>query len=152
MKIATLIIVILISYTVSAKQKFYKWIDENGNIHYTSEKPENKNANEIKVKTNQPKVTKNLEVTDEIDETDEEEVFTEKSNLEKHKERKKITKKIAQQNKSQCLQARQTVTKYQQQVRMSRTDKKSGEKIYLDDSKREEIIQSAKKAIKKHCK
>jgi flagellar biosynthesis GTPase FlhF len=148
MKIFTFIIVIFISTTVCAKQKFYKWTDENGNIHYTSEKPENKNANEIKVKTNQPNLSKNVEENDES----EEEVFIEKSKLEKHNERKKITKKIAQQNKSQCQEARQTITKYQQQVRMSRTDKKSGEKIYLEDSKRQEIIKNAKKAVKKYCK
>lgn len=148
MKIFTFIVVILISTSVSAEQKYYKWTDENGNTHYSSEKPENKKTNEVKVNTNQPKVSRNIEISNEA----ETESSTEKNYLEKHKEKKQITKKITKQNKSQCQKARQIEKKYQQKVRMGKTDIKTGETVYLEDPKRIEIIQKAKKNINKYCK
>jgi hypothetical protein len=143
-----LLFIMLISNAATAKQKYYKWTDEQGNIHYTSEKPEGKKVNEVKVGTIQPKSPQNVDVPDK----EEKGMFKEKSNLEKHYERKKIAEKKAQKNKSQCQQAKQAVKKYQQKVRMGRTDKETGERVYLEDSQREEIIQSAKKAVKKYCK
>jgi hypothetical protein len=148
MKILIFILVILISNTIFAKQKFYKWTDESGNIHYSSEKPDNSKADEIQIKTNQPKLSQNFEVSNK----DENEEILEKSYKEKHYEKKKKTKETAQENKAHCQQARQTLAKFQQKVRMSSTDKKSGKKVFLDDSKRAEIINKAKKEMRKHCK
>jgi len=35
---------------------------------------------------------------------------------------------------------------------MSRIDRETGEKIYLDDAKRDEIIKRAQQAVKKYCR
>jgi len=50
MKKILLLITFLCVYCL-AEGKIYKWTDENGSIHYSENKPENKISSEIKVKT-----------------------------------------------------------------------------------------------------
>jgi hypothetical protein len=148
MKILIFIIALFIVNTSVAKQKFYKWTDENGNTHYTSEKPENKKTDEIKVNTNQPNVPQNVRITEEV----ESRAPPEKSYLEKHYEKKEKAKESVQKNNKNCQQAKQVVIKYQQKVRMATSDKKTGERVFLEDDQRADIIKEAKKAVKKYCK
>jgi|SRR5690606_12937126 len=143
-KAATLLIALLISNMAFAKQKYYKWTDENGSIQYSLEKPKNNQTDEINISTNQPIVPQ--ETTGKLQQEP-----ADKSYMEKHYEKKKKAEQIAKDNRKHCLQAQQTITKYQQQVRMSRIDKNTGETIYLDDSKRENIINQAQQAVAKYC-
>ncbi|KAA3637992.1 MAG: DUF4124 domain-containing protein [Proteobacteria bacterium] len=150
MKILTLMTVLLMSNAVIAKQKYYKWTDENGSIHYSTEKPENDKTDELEISTKQPVVPqKPQEAQPEGSENPEE--TEEKSYLEQHREKKQQAKKLAEENRERCLDAKHTVNRYQQQVRMSRIDRETGEKIYLDDAKREQIIQRAQQAVRKYC-
>ena len=142
---------LMISSAQSA-QKFYKWTDEDGNIHYSSEKPEDKQTDEVTVSTNQPKVSHEIkEGTDESIDVDIDKP-EEKSYLDKHYEKKKKANELANENKKSCLEAKATIAKYQAQVRMSQVDDETGEKVYLDDSKRAEIIKEAQNEIKKRCR
>lgn len=141
----------LITNPVMSKQKFYKWTDENGNTHYSANKPEDKKTDEVNINSNQPRVAQNTESINNSEKPESEETEVEKSYLEQRREKKQKSKQLAQDNKKQCQKAKQTVTKYQQQVRMSRIDVESGEKIFLEDSKRADIIKKAQKAVRKHC-
>lgn len=144
MKILALITTLLISCTAVAKQKYYKWTDENGSIQYSLEKPENNKTDEISINTNQPVMPQ--KINEAVPKNP-----NEKSYMEKHEEKKQNSKNIAKENKNRCLDAKHTITKYQQQVRMSRIDKETGEKVYLDDSKRAGIIEQAEQAVRKYC-
>ncbi|GAA4816228.1 hypothetical protein GCM10011365_00920 [Marinicella pacifica] len=136
--------------TATAKQKYYKWTDENGSIHYSTEKPENNQTEELDISTKQPDVpVEPIRAHAESETSDEPE---EKSYLEQRREKKQKAKKLAQENRERCLDAKHIVNRYQQQVRMSRIDRETGEKIYLDDTKRASIIKSAQQAVRKYCR
>lgn len=152
MKIITFIIAVLISNTCFAKQKYYKWTDENGSIHYSTDKPENNETEEIKISTNQPVVSHKPVEQQSHQEEHQPKAPEEQSYLEQRNEKKQKARELVAKNKSQCQKAKQTLTKYQQQVRMSSIDKVSGEKVYLEDSKRAEIIKQANNAVQKYCK
>lgn len=150
MKLFLLITMMIFLNTTTAKQKYYKWTDENGSIHYTTEKPKNTASDELKINTKQPEVPiKPTQPQTEPGTSDEPE---EKSYLQQLREKKKRAKKQAEENRERCLDAKHIVNRYQQQVRMSRIDHKTGEKIYLDDEKRARIIKSAQLAVKKYCR
>ncbi len=149
MKNLVIIIALLTFGLAQSAQKFYKWTDEEGNTHYTSEKPEDKQTKEVNVKTHQPKVSQ--KTTNPSQEQQEPDESTEKSYMEKYYEKKEKTKELAKENKKSCLDAKTTLAKYQEKVRMSQVDKKTGKKVYLEDSKRYEIIDTAEKGVKKYC-
>ncbi len=149
MKLLVITIALLTANTVLAKQKYYKWTDENGSIHYTIEKPDNTNTDELDVSTRQPVVTKKVQQTEPEESSEKPQ---EKSYLEQHREKKQKAKKLAQENRERCLDAKHIINRYQQQVRMSRIDRETGEKIYLDDTKRASIIKSAQQAVRKYCR
>jgi len=150
MKILSILVIFLVSTAVIAKQKYYKWTDKNGSIHYSTEKPENNQTDELEISTRQPVVTQKTEIA-EPENSEDTEKPEEKSYLEQRREKKLKAKKLAKENRERCLDAKHAVTKYQQQIRMGHIDRETGEKIYLDDSKREQIIKSAQLAVKKYC-
>lgn len=150
MKLLIFLIALLNANIVLAKQKYYKWTDENGSIHYTTEKPEHTTTDELDISTNQPVLNQKID-RPEPDRSNDSDEPEEKSYLEQHREKKQQAKKIANKNRERCLDAKHAVTKYQQQVRMSRIDRETGEKIYLDDDKREQIIKRAQQAVRKYC-
>lgn len=153
MKTLTLFVAtLLITTPVLAKQKYYKWTDENGNTHYTSTKPEDRKTDEVNINANQPKAIQQIDANNHSEKPESVEGEVEKSYLEQRREKKQKAKELAQRNKKQCQKAKQTVTKYQQQVRMSRIDATSGEKVYLEDSKRADIIKKAQKEVNKYCR
>lgn len=151
MKQLSLIIMILLLNTAIAKQKYYKWTDENGSIHYSTEKPDNTRTDELDVNTRQPDIPAQPVKSETIEREDSKQP-KEKSYLEQRRAKKQKARKLAQENHERCLDAKHIVNRYQQQVRMSRIDRKTGEKIYLDDDKRARIIKSAQQAVRKYCR
>ncbi|WP_154222061.1 DUF4124 domain-containing protein [Marinicella rhabdoformis] len=147
-----LIGLIFLSSTATSKQKFYKWVDEEGNTHYSAEKPENQQTDEVKVSNRQPKVAQAMDVAEKPQIVTESEEEPEKSYLEQRRENKQKAKETALKNQKQCQKARYTIKKYQQQVRMSRMDPKTGKKVFLDDDKRASIIKKAKQSQRKYCR
>jgi hypothetical protein len=154
MKIFAIIVALLMVNTAQSAQKFYKWVDEEGNTHYSSEKPEDRQTDEVKVKTKQPKVSQLIENDSNDIDSYREDLNTaeEKTYMEKHYEKKQLAKELAKENKKLCLDAKAAVAKFQEQVRMSRVDTETGQKVYLDDSKRADIIKKAQNEVKKYCR
>jgi hypothetical protein len=142
---SALILTLLCLNTALAKQKYYKWTDEHGVTHYTTEKPENNQTHEVNVNTKQPKVSRPAAKVESQDPDA-------KSYVEQRREKRQQAKDQAKNNKIKCDQAKQTIAKLKQQVRMSRVDTDTGETIYLEDNKRAEIIKQAQQQAKKYCK
>jgi hypothetical protein len=151
MKNLVILIALLMISSAQSAQKFYKWTDEDGNIHYSSEKPEDKQTDEVNVSTRQPKVSAEFE-DDYTEEVDNDNKPEEQTYMEKHYEKKQKANELANENKKACQEAKAIIAKYQAPIRMSQVDDDTGEKIYLDDSKRAEIIKEAQNEIKKRCR
>ena len=146
MKIVLLIITLIFLSTANGGQKFYKWVDEEGNTHYTSEKPEDKKTDEVTIKTNHPQAPK-------VD-PEAQEARRKKSDefMENHYEKKRKSKELAAVNKKKCTDAKKTLVKFQEKVRMSRVNQETGETEYLEDSSRAQILKDAQKGIKQYCR
>ncbi len=150
-KISVVTFFVLFSNTSFAKQKFYKWTDAEGVTHYTQENPEDLETSELTISNKKALVKINNSQKEQSKNKIEKETKEGKSYVEQRKERKLKAKQVAQENKEQCKKAQYTIKKYEQKVRMSRIDHDTGEKVFLEDGKRAEIIKKAKQKAKKYC-
>lgn len=135
--------------TSFAGDKFYKWTDENGNVHYSNTKPDDQYTSEINVKSTDP-IPQILE--NDLEESPNHNIKTTKQKLDDFSKKNKDSKKLAAENLKKCKAARKYLEKYSKQERFSRVDPKSGKKIYLDDVKRAQFIRDSKTSIRKYCK
>lgn len=154
MKTIVLIIGLFLLNSVEAKQKYYKWKDADGNIHYSESKPSNKAASEVKVNTSRP-TTIPVKNDDDSDSSQEDTINAEKSENEKafdaYNEKEKIrVEKL--NNMENCKIAKQNLSNLQQTQRVRKLDPKTGEYTRLDDSQRMSSLNAAKKLIKEVCK
>lgn len=135
--------------TTEAREKFYKWTDAEGNIHYSQKKPQETKVSEIKlhdsISTSSQNKQKNLNDSSEPEKSTEEKQIDTYNQALKDK-----TKKF--QDKANCKIAKNNLLELQRTIRVSRIDQKTGEKIRLDDNQRVQMIATAKKQIKDLCK
>jgi hypothetical protein len=152
MKYLILLALILAITTASAKQKYYKWTDADGNVHYSETKPENKATQEVSVNTSQPKITPKANETEvEKDPIDtegktEEQIKAERINAESQAQIQKL------QNEANCKIAKKNLETFMSTIRVSRKDPETGEVIRLDDNQRATMLATAKKTVKEYCK
>ena len=154
MKTIALIIGLFLLSSVEAKQKYYKWKDADGNIHYSESKPSNTAVSEVKVNKSRP-TTNPVKNEEDGDSTQDDAVNTEKSENEKafdaynEKEKIRVEKLNNQEN---CKIAKQNLSTLQQTQRVRKLDPKTGEYTRMDDSQRMNSLNAAKRLIKEVCK
>ncbi len=141
-------ILILLSKAVTAAE-VYKWVDEQGNIHYTDQKPENaKDAAKVDVKVHNTRKNKELDAYREYIKRNREAAATEAAIEEKNSAKQRQTK---QKRQHACQQLRQRKREYQQHG-VIYTEDKSGERKYYSDEERAEVLRQLNKALNKYCK
>jgi len=154
MKTIILITGLLFLTSVDAKQKYYKWTDADGNIHYSESKPENKSVSEVKVSSKKPSITSTKSIDENssatINNTSTEMSANEKA-IDEYNEKEKARVEKYQQEEN-CKAAKQNLATLQKTQRVRRIDPKTGESIRMDDSQRMKALASAKKLIKDVCK
>ncbi len=136
----------LIVVTVSfSSEKIYKWVDANGQTHYTTKKPDDQHSQEMNIrvpKTQPATTTQNDEAQEKVTATE---------RFDEFRKTKEENKKRKAKLKQRCQKAKATNARFKEQVRFSRTTA-DGKKHYLEDSQREEILNASNQAIKKYCK
>lgn len=152
MKIFTLLIGLLLLNGVDAKQKYYKWTDADGNIHYTEKKPQNKKTSEVKVNTSKPQPTyKKSQAEDENQDDADDERTDEQKAIDEFNEQEKA-RVTATQNRENCKVAKKNYATLQSTVRVRKTNPATGESIRMDNKQRMAMLERAKKSIKDLCK
>ena len=154
MKILTLILTLFIITQADAK-KFYKWVDADGNTHYSETKPVNKQTSEVKVYANTPTgVTTTYQSRKDKEKAAEEEsngeLSQEQKDVEEYnkKERERVQKK---QDKANCKIAKKNLETLQTTTRIRKKDPSTGEYIRMDDTQRIQMLKKVKKSIKELC-
>ena len=145
-----LFILALIVCGVSAvnAEKVYKWVDEDGQIHYSSQKPDDPNAETVKLRK-APKVVAKKEVEEEVKaETEAEEPVDPKAEKEA---KKQMAKADAANRKKQCAAARKNLNALNTSTRVATVDEKTGARSMMSDEQRVKAFQQANKAIKEFC-
>ena len=148
MNVLLLTVLLLLSNQLSAKQKFYKWVDKDGGIHYTAEKPKDRDTSEVIVNTSQALV---VGPGLENDELTQEDINKEKVDAHYHKKREKNSQ--AKKSQQICIKAKRNLSEIKKHGRCGWVDGSTGNKYeLLNDSKRAEIINKSNTAISKYCK
>ncbi|MCW8854140.1 MAG: DUF4124 domain-containing protein [Gammaproteobacteria bacterium] len=146
MKIIWVISIIILSVSFSSYGEVYKWIDKQGNVHYT-DRPVN-NSKEMNVDIDSKK--KEIKIDDRAeqrrklaDAMEEDRIEKEKLKNKKNKQKKKLKRK--------CQWAKDQLRSYESAGSLYNLDKE-GKRIILSDSEREKTTHSLRADIKKHCK
>ena len=131
--------------------KVYKWVDKDGNVHYSAEKPST-GAQEMKVKS---KPSSSGEDSEEHSSSDDEQAKKEKAEEEKvkvssEKEAAEIEKKNEEIRKKNCSIAKRKAATIEQGGRLYEVDE-SGERHYWDDDTRRSKMDEAEAQIKEWC-
>ncbi len=149
--------IILLISGQSWAEKIYKWVDENGQIHYSSQKPNDQQAETVKVKKG-PKVTPKAEAepaaaqATDAGQTDAEQTETEAAADAAAEEaaRKQLAEADRINNRKQCDLARKNYAALNATVRVTRRDA-NGQVVRMTDDERVNALKTAQQAIKQYC-
>ena len=134
MRIVLLTMLMIIAGSASAG--LYKWVDNEGNVHYSQKPPRDKQFKRLKTPPPAPDDSKPLYQSSKP--ADKSKGGTAKAETAKNE-------KIRAEN---CEKAKKALTNYQLHRRMR---DKAGNVTVIDDNERAKQIESAKKAITNYC-
>lgn len=150
MKKTIVLLMVLFYMSSSLAQKIYKWVDENGQVHYSSKEPLDKKSERMKIKTQKAQsVTTKPESDENEEENDSEKDAEEEVDPKTKKELEAMDKK---NKKRMCAQAKANLKSLQDSPRVVQKDPKSGEMVRLDDNQRISALKNARKNIKEFCR
>ena len=125
----------LMIFSYSASAGLYKWVDDEGNVHYSQKRPANKQFKKLKAPAPAPADAKPLYQT------------TGTSNK-ASKTAKNESAKNEEIRASNCAKAKKNLNNYQINRRIRDKD---GNVTVLDDKVRASQIENAKAAISNYC-
>ena len=150
MRLSILLLLCVFSVTAVAATKVYKWVDKDGNIHYSEQKPPNQQADTLQIKENKPTPTP------ERAQEKPEEGSDESSDEAQAQQRAEAEKTLAEADKVNrqklCQQAKANRDALNASVRVSRIDPETGEQVRMNDEERVSALQKAEQAIKDYCR
>lgn len=140
---------ILALATGTASAKVYKWVDQNGETHYSEKAPPEQKASELPV-TPAPVLDNsgNSNQASQIKRELESEIKAGKANREAQE--KAHAAQQAEARKSRCAEARNRLEMYQQQIPIFTRDAHN-ERVYLDDDTRAARIKTLTEGIAQNC-
>lgn len=134
---------------LATNAKIYKWVDEKGNVHYGAEKPENAEAERVKVKI-KPSFGNNEEAMEEKTEAEGENKDKSKK-AEKPKEQLEGEAIIPKKEKAKlCKQSRERLKNIQNSARLKARDE-NGKLQILSKKERDKRLAGAKNDVKEYC-
>lgn len=145
----TLLMLLLISGSVDAAPS--KWVDEQGKVHYSDQPPKhNAKVEQLHFKDSggmpQADNPYGRKSTKEMEE-DFQRGKTARDNQSKKEEQARANAEAKQVN---CINARNNLRTMQQSGRMFRMDE-NGERVYMDDSQRQQQLDAAQQAVNASC-
>ena len=149
MKHIAIFMMVLCTFTAVDAAKIYKWVDENGQIHYSSQKPPGQKVESVKVKKG-PKVIEKAKQESNDATTDEAQSQEDAEAEALAKEQ--LAKADAVNNKRLCEQARKNIAALNATVRVTKVDEKTGQTVRMSDDERLNAMKKAQQAVKEFCK
>jgi len=143
----TAVLIAIISgafFATPVNAKVYKWVDENGQVHY-SDIPDNTQAEQVQIRTNETTTprTKDKEKVDYLKDKNKE-----KSEKAEELKEQKMTNK---ENRKYCNEAKSDLEAILGRNRLREIDEK-GEYTYLTEEERQKRISAARKKQKEFCR
>lgn len=153
-----LIAILLLLTTGMAFGQVYKWVDTNGETHYSDRPPTGKFKSESKLLSSgvieSPAAGKTSDSATKSKSVAEQEAEFRKRQIEKEETDKKNQKKEAEaaQRHHNCEAARSYLKGLETGQRVAHIDPDTGERSYLDDKQRAAETERAKKQVDSWCK
>jgi hypothetical protein len=141
-----LILLLVYGISASASADIYKWVDEEGQVHY-GDKPQGKSSEQMSVEE-KPVVRPQEQDRREYQKRLLNSYATERK--QKQEEKAKLEKQQAEQ-RQRCEQARQRLAKYKSAGFLYTKDKEGG-RVILNDEQHKAALERAREAVKTHCK
>ena len=132
--------------------KVYKWVDKDGSVHYSAEKPAAA-SQELKVKSKPSSSGEDSETqsSDDDEQAKKEKTEEEKVKVSSEKEAAEVEKRNEEVRKKNCSIAKRKAATIEQGGRLYEVDE-SGERHYWDDDTRRAKMDEAETQIKEWCK
>lgn len=149
MKYFAILVMLFVMVTGIQAGKIYKWVDENGQIHYSSQKPPGQEVETVKVKKG-PKAVQ-AEESGSADKADDKDAPTAEDEEAEALAREQLAKSDAANKKKMCEQARRNIDSLNASVRVVQKDEKTGENVRMSDEQRVQALKKAQQAVKEYC-
>ena len=146
MRLITLLFTLFFAASMQAAQ-VYKWVDEQGQTHFSQFPPEQKKADKIEVdapKSANPNAAK--ERLEKMRQTLSEQAVDRVTESEEEKKAAKEAERMAEN----CKKAKQQLLDLQNNGRVFRT-LENGEREWYDEKGRANLIANAKKQVEEYC-
>ena len=127
--------------------EIYKWVDEDGNVHYTDRSL--KNSKEMNISVDDA-VENDISV-DDRNERRQKLIDAMREDREEKERLKKEEQKRNRKLRKQCQWARDSLRNYEASGGIYNLDKE-GKRVVLSDEERNKFINKLRSDIKKHCK
>lgn len=129
-------------------QTMYKWVDEKGVTHFSSEPPADGKAQKIEVKP-QPPSSGSQPAPQRLEDVRKRALELREERLGKEK-REDDARRAAEKNNARCMRARDELQVLQRARRLYSLNER-GERVYLDDKERTAEVEKLQRAIDTHC-
>lgn len=144
-----LLAILLLIWSTSAVSGIYKWIDANGQVHYSDKKLPQTNVTEVKQapKLSEQEYAHSQEKLSDLKQQLEQ---SKKDKIQKQEKEKQESAKLESQ-KIKCLEVSNELEhiKYARGVYYKDAN---NNKVYVDEKKRQDVINRYQKQYNQHCK
>ncbi len=144
---------LLLLYSTPGMSAIYKWVDEQGNVHYSSERPADNSSEKMDVQFHAPKDTSTYKRPGQK-EAATEQATDEKTPADKpaaEEEKKPMTAAEKKRLAAACQQARQQLATMKAKAQVRVRDK-DGNTSFLSQQQKESRVKQMQDAVAKKCK
>lgn len=128
----------------------YKWVDEDGEVHYSQQKPQNTKTEKIKVTSRAPENTSTYSKPT-LNKKPDEKQASDKSAKSSAETTGKKPKKSAKERADSCKQAQTNLQALTSRGRVRQKDDK-GNVTYMSEEQKQQRIKREQDRIKENCK
>jgi hypothetical protein len=130
----------------------YKWVDEDGKVHYSEKRPSGQPAKRMRVPTKAPKNTSTYKRPSFKSKEDKDSEENANTNNRQDKAQQKADKGMSAEEKAkQCTRARQVMETLTAGDRVRQKDEE-GNITYMTEEEKQERIKHEQKKINRYCK
>ncbi|VAW61166.1 hypothetical protein MNBD_GAMMA08-3156 [hydrothermal vent metagenome] len=129
----------------------YKWVDDEGNVHYGQQRPKDASSQKMNVPQHAPRDTSSYKRPGQKDANAKTNNAQANGSAKKEPEKKKETKAEKKRRLAACAQTREKLTRMESIGRIRVVDK-DGNTTYMSQKQKEERMAKDRKSLAKHCK
>ncbi|WP_223787036.1 DUF4124 domain-containing protein [Marinicella meishanensis] len=146
--------ILLLFTSLAWAEKIYKWVDENGQIHYSAQKPPNQAAETVKIRKGPklpPPAEPAPEAADQVPSVEEQLAAQDAQDAaDEAAAREQLAEADRINRRKQCDLARQNLAALNATVRVTRKNAE-GEIVRMTDDERVNAMKTAQQAIRRYC-